>query len=57
MLNLKVDEEKALQKLRKREDIIIKPADKGGALVVWRKDLYCDEAKKQLSCETILYIT
>ena len=27
------------------------PADKGGAVVVWRKDLYCDEAKKQLSSE------
>ena len=49
--NLKADEEKALQKLRKREDIVIKPADKGGTVVVWRKNLYCDEAKKQLSSE------
>ena len=49
--NLKADEEKALQKLRNREDIVIKPTNKGGAVVVWIKDLYCDEAKKELSRE------
>ena len=48
---MKADGKKALQKLRKTEDIVIKPADKGGAVVVWRKVLYCDEAKKQLSSD------
>lgn len=35
--------------LRKRDDIVIKPADKGGAIVVWRKDLYVEEVNKQLN--------
>ena len=34
------------------EDIIIKPADKVGAVVVWRKDLYISEAERQLSDAT-----
>jgi len=32
-----------------RDDIVIKPADKGGAIVVWRKDLYIQEVEKQLN--------
>ena len=39
----------ALKTLRVRDDIVIKPADKGGALVVWRADLYRNEAQRQLS--------
>ncbi|XP_064478103.1 uncharacterized protein LOC135391688 [Ornithodoros turicata] len=39
----------ALGELRSRDDIIIKPADKGGAVVVWRRDLYVAEAERQLS--------
>ena len=35
--------------LSKRKDIIVKAADKGGALVVWRVDLYQKEAIRQLS--------
>ena len=34
------------------EDIIIKPADKGGAVVVWRRDQYISEAERQLSDAT-----
>ena len=49
--SLKADKEKALQKLRKSEDIVITLPDKGAAVIVWRKDLYWDEAKKQLSSE------
>ena len=30
---------------------VIKPADKGSAVVVWRKDLYTQEAKRQLENE------
>ena len=30
----------------------VKPADKGGAIVVWRKDLYLAEAERQLSDES-----
>ena len=45
--NLKQKEEKVLKRLRHRKDIVIKPADKGGAVVVWRKDFYQKEAEQQ----------
>ena len=47
--NLTEAEFSALKTLRARDDIVIKPADKGGALVVWRADLYRNEAQRQLS--------
>ena len=47
--NLSKDEKDALRSLSKRDDIVIKRADKGGAIVVWRKDLYISEAERQLS--------
>ena len=50
--NINPDEEKALKSLRQNPNIVIKPADKGGAIVVWRKDLYIAEAERQLSDET-----
>ena len=42
--NLSSEEWSALKSLRKRKDIVIKAADKGGALVVWWTDLYQKEA-------------
>ena len=39
-INLTESELSALKSLRARNDIVIKPADKGGALVVWTADLY-----------------
>ena len=47
--NLSSEERVALKNLSKRRDIIVKAADKGGALVVWRADLYQKEALRQLS--------
>ena len=47
--NLSKDEWTALRNLRNRSDIVIKPAEKGGAVVVWRADLYRQEALRQLS--------
>ena len=35
--------------MRNRTYIVIKPADKGEAGVVWDRNLYLEEAKKQLS--------
>ena len=46
--NLSREELLTLRSLRNRSDIVIKPADKGGAIVVWRRDLYEQEALKQL---------
>ena len=42
--NLPRAELAALRKLRSRSDIVIRPADKVGAFVVWEKELYLNEA-------------
>ena len=47
--NLSQAEKLALRYLRRRTDVEIKPADKGGAVVVWARPLYIQEAQKQLS--------
>ena len=47
-LNMSQEELNTLKTLKQRDDIVIKPADKGGAIVVWRKDLYIMEAERQL---------
>ena len=47
--NLSKEEWTAHQNLKTRDDIVIKPADKGGAVVVWRTDLYKQEAFRQLA--------
>ncbi|KAL9982102.1 hypothetical protein ACROYT_G010900, partial [Oculina patagonica] len=46
--NLSLNEQQALRKLRNRRDVVIRQADKGGAFVVWRRDLYIAEANRQL---------
>lgn len=50
--NMTRHERSCLRDLSSRDDIVIKRADKGGAVVVWRKDLYTDECLKQLTNET-----
>ena len=47
--NLSKEEWIAHQNLKARNDIVIKPADKGGAVVVWRTDLYKQEAFRQFA--------
>ena len=47
--NLTADEWAALKSFRSHKDVTIKPADKGGAVVVWRTDLYKQEAAHQLA--------
>ena len=47
--NLSYDELQALRKLKNRTDVVIRQADKGGAFVVWRTDLYIAEANRQLA--------
>jgi hypothetical protein len=49
--NLTLGERRALQELRNKTDIIIKPADKGSATVVMNKDAYLQEAYRQLNNE------
>ena len=46
--NLTCTEEMALQSLRSKKDIIMKPAHKGAAMVVWDHYLYITEAHRQL---------
>ena len=50
--NLSKSERAAIFELKSRQDIVIKPADKGGAVVVWDKNLYMQEAARQLSNTT-----
>ena len=50
--NLKPSERSALHGLKKREDIIIKPADKGSAVVVMDREHYISEAERQLNDST-----
>ena len=47
--NLTKDERQALRNLKKRQDIIIKPADKGSGTVVMDKSWYIDECNRQLN--------
>ena len=51
-LNVSNEECVALRAPRNRDDIVIKKADKRGSIVVWRKDLYIEEANRQLSDST-----
>ena len=50
--NIKPSERSALHSLQKREDIIIKPADKGSAVVVMDREHYSSEAERQLNDST-----
>lgn len=53
--NLTVEERAALKELTDNKDIIIRKADKGGALVVLRYDQYIGEAQRQLG-DTAFYV-
>lgn len=50
--NMRQEELKAVETLRKRTDITIKPADKGGAIVVMNTADYIEEALRQLNDRT-----
>ena len=52
--NLPSDEQDALKKLKGYRNIVIKEADKGGAVVVWGRSDYCEEAFRQL-CDNQVY--
>jgi hypothetical protein len=43
-----------IQELKEKDDIVIKPADKGSAVVVMDKVDYIEEANRQLTGETVL---
>ena len=47
--NISNNERKALKTLKSNQNIIIKPADKGGAIVIMNKEDYIQEGKRQLS--------
>lgn len=47
--NLKEDEVKALKELASNKDIVIKPADKGSAVVIWDREQYLWEGYRQLN--------
>ena len=47
--NLQISEQQVLKSLKNRRDIVIKEADRGGAVVVWGREDYCKEAYGQLN--------
>jgi len=48
----------AINSLQSKSDLIIKPADKGWAVVVWRRDLYIKEALRKLdNCDHYIEIS
>ena len=47
--NTTKEERKAMKTLRNNQNIVIKPADKGGAIVIMNKQDYIDEGLRQLS--------
>jgi hypothetical protein len=47
--NLSQEELKALREIRDDDRIVVKPADKGRAVVVWDRNNYCSEIHRQLS--------
>ena len=53
--NLTTAESLALKSLKSRDDTVRKPADKGGCVVVWRKDLYQEEGYSQLNDNDAFY--
>ena len=53
--NISNEGRNAIKSLLGRNDIVIKPADKGGAIVVWRLDLYFQEALRQISNTDFYY--
>ena len=53
--NTSSEDRNAIKGLQEIKDIVIKPADKGGAIVVWRRDLYFQEALRQISNTDFYY--
>ena len=47
--NITNTEEQAIKALRNNEQLIVKPADKGGAIVIWPRESYVTEANNQLN--------
>ena len=47
--NIAKHEIQSLHQLKTDNDLIVKPADKGGAIVIWPKDSYLKEAYRQLN--------
>ena len=47
--NISNEQQKSLVALRDNNDLIVKPADKGGAIVIWPRESYLMEAYKQLN--------
>ena len=50
--NLSKSDRSALYNLQKQEDFVIKPADKGSAVVVMNRDHYVCETERQLNDST-----
>lgn len=50
--NVSKKEQKIVNKIQKRKDLVVRPADKGGGLVLIKKEMYLEELTKQLQDDT-----
>ena len=55
--NLSSEGWSALKSLKKRKDIVIKAADKGGPVFVWRADLYQKLSDTSFYAKVVKYLT
>jgi hypothetical protein len=52
--NLTDEERRGMEDLRKRKEIIIQPADKGGAITLMKKEWYKEKVKDQILEEHVI---
>ncbi|CAH2299608.1 Hypothetical predicted protein, partial [Pelobates cultripes] len=48
-MNLNKEEQQALADLRENKEVVIKPADKGGGIVLMDREYYIEESLRQLN--------
>ena len=53
--NTSSEDRNSIKRLQERKNIVIKPSDDGGAIVVWRRDLYFHEALRLVSNTDFYY--
>lgn len=54
-VNLTIEQKRAIEGIQKDPNLICKPSDKGGNIVLMTRDFYCKEALRQLS-DTTCYV-
>ena len=53
--NVSIEDRNAIKRLQEIKDIVFKPAENEGAIVVWHRDQYFQEALSQISKTDFYY--